>query len=91
MPTATVYATSMNGHEIELEFDKSLVVLNKAILRVDGQTVGAEYICYGERALSTRLADGTEVEVAVHSGMVGELTRAQVRTGQGSWLDLDPR
>jgi hypothetical protein len=26
--------------------------------------------------------------VAIHSGMVGELTRAQVRQADGSWSDL---
>jgi hypothetical protein len=83
-----VYGTTVNGHAVELEFDQSKIVLNKATLRVDGQDVRAEHIFYGERELSTSLSDGTSIEVAVHSGMVGELTRAQVRTGENSWVDL---
>ena len=38
--------------------------------------------------LRTTLDDGTEVVVAIHSGMVGELTRAQGRQADGSWSDL---
>jgi hypothetical protein len=91
MPFVAVYGTQVNGHEVELEFDQSRIVLNKATLRVDGQPVSSQHIFYGERDLTTSLADGTEITVAVHSGMVGELTRAQLRTGDGSWVDLARR
>jgi len=41
--------------------------------------------------LRTILDDGTKVVVAVGSGMVGELVRAQLEQADGSWLDLTPR
>lgn len=85
------YAGELGGHTVELEFDKTLVVLNKASLSVDGQLVDAELIHYGERELTAQLSDGTSIAVAVTSGMVGELTRAQVRNPDGSWVDLVPR
>ena len=85
------YAGELNGHAVELEFDKTLLVLNKASLSVDGRLVDAELIHYGERELTTQLADGTSIAVVVSSGMVGELTRAQLRLPDGSWVDLIPR
>lgn len=91
MPGTARYTSSINGHEVELGFDKTLVVLNRASLNVDGQPVDSELIMYGERELSTQLSDGTVVQVAVFSGMVGELTKAQLRSPDGSWVDLVPR
>ena len=91
MTRKAYYGSTLNGHDVELEFDKTMVVLNKATLTVDGEAVDSERIHYGERELSTRLADGTEVTVAVFSGMVGELTKAQLRADDGSWVDLAPR
>lgn len=91
MPRTARYGSTINGHDVELEFDKTLVVLNKASLTVDGQPVDSEMVMYGERELSTRLPDGTVVQVAVFSGMVGELTKAQLRSLDGSWVDLAPR
>ena len=85
------YFGELNGHAVELEFDKTLLVLNKASLSVDGRLVDAELIHYGERELTTQLPDGTSVSVAVTSGMVGELTRAQLRRPDGSWVDLVAR
>ena len=81
----------LSGHDVELEFDRRRIVINKAVLRVDGEVVDSTRIFYGERDLRTSLPDGTEISVAVHSGMGGELTRAQVREGDGSWRDLEPR
>ena len=92
MSLVSVFAgTTENGHEVELEFDRSKLVLNTARLRVDRREVDSENIFYGERELSTSLPDGTDILVALHSGMVGELTRAQLRTGDGSWVDLIQR
>jgi hypothetical protein len=85
------YAGTDAGHDIELEFDKSRVVVNKATLRVDGEVVDSARIVYGEQELRTTLEDGTDVVVALHSGMLGELTRAQLKQGDGSWRDLAER
>jgi hypothetical protein len=91
MSQMTRYGSTINGHDVELEFDKTLLVLNKASLTVDGQLVDSELIHYGERELNTQLPDGTSVTVAVFSGMVGELTKAQLQGEDGSWVDLAPR
>jgi hypothetical protein len=48
-------------------------------------------IVHGERELRTTLDDGTDVVVALHSGMLGELTRAQLRQADGGWMDLAER
>ena len=66
-------------------------MVNEATLRVDGQVVDSARIVYGEQELRTTLDDGTAVVVALHSGMLGELTRAQLKRDDGSWLDLAER
>jgi hypothetical protein len=85
------YAGTDSGHDIELEFDQRRVVVNKATLRVDGEVVDSARILYGEKELRTTLDDGTDVVVTLHSCMVGELTRAQLKRTDGSWLDLADR
>jgi hypothetical protein len=82
------YSAQHAGHEIELEFDKRRMVVNKAVLRVDGQEVDSARIFYGDSDLKTTLDDGTEIAVTLHSGMMGELTRAQLKRADGSWQDL---
>lgn len=81
----------LDGHDVELEFDKSRIVINKTVLRVDGEVVDGGRVFYGEKELKTTLADGTEVAVVLHSGMMGELDRAQLRRPDGSFVDLTPR
>jgi hypothetical protein len=85
------YAATEAGHDVELEFDRKRVVLNEAILRVDGEQVDAAKVFYGDKDVRTTLADGTEIAVRLHSGMMGELTRAQLRRPDGTWVDLEPR
>ena len=85
------YGIVHDGHDVELEFDKRLLVLNQARLSVDGLVVDSARIVYGERELTAALPDGRVVVVQVDSGMVGELTRAQLRRADGSWLDLRER
>jgi hypothetical protein len=84
----TRHTTTHEGHVITLVFDKDLVVLNQARLEVDGVQVDSTRVVYGERDLSTELDDGTVVKVRLHSGMLGELTRAQIRSGDDQWRDL---
>lgn len=88
MAGTTTYATTIGTQRVELEFDQRLVVMNRARLLVDGETVDSTRVVYGEKDLTTTLADGTEVALRLHSGMSGELTRAQVRRPDGSWEDL---
>lgn len=85
------YGATHGGHDIELEFDKRRLVLNEARLLVDGEVLDKAKIFYGDKELTATAPDGTEFAVAVDSGMVGEMTRAQLRTGDGSWTDLEER
>jgi signal transduction protein with GAF and PtsI domain len=85
------YGATCDGHDVELEFDKRRVVLNEARLVVDGEVVDKAKIFYGDKNLTATAQDGTEIVVAVDSGMVGELTRAQLRRADGSWIDLEER
>jgi hypothetical protein len=85
------YGTTLGTHDVELEFDQTLKVLNWARLRVDGAEVDRQNVFYGEKALSSALEDGTSIEVRLHSGMMGELTRAQLRGADGTWTDLAER
>ncbi len=91
MYTTTRYGATLGGHDVELEFDRRKVVLNTARLRVDGAEVDSTNVFYGEKQLTTKLADGSEVHVEVHSGMVGEPTRIQARGPDGTWTDLVER
>ena len=85
------YGVTHGGHDVELECDKRRVVLNEARLVVDGELVDKAKIFYGDKDLTTTARDGTEIVVAVDSGMIGELTRAQLRRPDGSWVDLEER
>lgn len=86
-----VYAADVRGHDVALEFDKKLLVLNRARLFVDGERVDDESVFYGDKTLTGPLGDGTTVTVRIDSGMVGELTSAQARRPDGSWIDLVER
>ncbi|MGL5819485.1 MAG: hypothetical protein ACRCYR_18125 [Phycicoccus sp.] len=85
------YGVSHAGHQIDIEFDKSRMVINQVRLFVDDAEVDRTNIWYGDKGLRATLADGTELEVVVHSGMVGELNRAQLRTGSDTFVDLTER
>lgn len=85
------YGTSYEGHDVELEFDKKLIVLNRATLRVDGEVVDRGQLVLGEDDLRTTTADGVEIVVRIGSGLVGELVRAQLRGPGSTWIDLDER
>lgn len=82
------YRGTIGGHPVELQFDKSLIVLNQARLLVDGEVLDEAKIFYGDKQLSATLADGTRIVIVVDSGMLGELTRAQLQQADGSWTDL---
>lgn len=72
-------------------FEKKRIVLNKARLFVDGKEVDQANMFYGDKKLTATTEDGTQIIVAVDSGMMGEMTRAQVREADGSWIDLEER
>jgi len=83
------YGTNVDGHDIHIVFKKSLVVLNRARLVVDGEEVDRAKVFYGDKQLEHTLPDGTAIVVTIESGMVGELTRAQLKRSDGSWVDLE--
>jgi len=86
-----VYATEVDGHDVAIEFDKKLLVVNRVRLYVDGAQVDEAKVVYGDKTLGTTTADGVRVEVTIDSGGGGELTRAQAKRSDGSWVDLEER
>ncbi len=88
MALVHTHTGTLAGHQISLEFDQKMLVMNRVRLSVDGQEVDEISVVYGEKELSTTLADGTEVVVHLHSGLVGELVRPQLRLADGTWADL---
>ena len=81
------FTASDNGHEIRLEFDNKLAFINRLRLYVDDELRDSENVWYGTKELRA-LVDGGEVEVRVHSGMVGEPDRPQLKRSDGSWTDM---
>lgn len=82
------YHGTIGGHTVELQFDKSLILVNEARLLLDGELLDKAKIFYGDKQLSATLDDGTRIVIVVDSGMLGELTRAQLQQADGSWTDL---
>ncbi len=81
----------MNGHDVAVEFNKALLVLNRARLYIDAEEVDRDHVLYGDKEPESALPDGTAVVVSIESGMIGELTKAQLRQPDGSWVDLEDR
>ncbi len=69
------YGMTYDGRDVELEFDKKLVVLNRARLRVDGELVDKANIYYGDKELTTTAGDGLEIVVTIDAGMYGRQSR----------------
>ncbi|MDO9409072.1 hypothetical protein [Patulibacter sp.] len=85
------YGATVDGHDVEVEFDKKLLALNRVRLYVDDAQVDDTNVFYGEKELRTTLPGGEDVLVQIDSGGVGELTRAQARRTDGAWVDLEER
>ena len=85
------YGALVEGHDVAIEFDKKLLVINRVRLFVDGSLVDSDKVWYGDKELSVSLDDGSAVSVVIDSGMVGELTRAQARRSDGTYVDLRER
>lgn len=77
------HGATIHGHEVELEFDKKLMVVNRPPLRVDGDVVDGANIVYGDVAVIATLDDGVQIEVKFDSWLGGELRHAQGRSGEG--------
>ncbi len=87
----TRYGAAYDNHNVGLEFDRKLIVLNEARLLIDGEVVDKKKIFYGDKNLTATAQDGAEIVIELHSGMVGELTRARLRRADGAWIDLEER
>ena len=85
------FATTEDGHEVVLEFDNKLAFINRIRLLVDGELLDSERVWYGTKELKATLGDGRELELRVHSGMVGEPDRPQIKRADGSWIDMPER
>ncbi len=87
----TRYGVSHDGHDVELQFDRRNPFMDTARLLVDGEVVDKQRRFYGEKELTTKAADGTEIVVSVDVGGFGELAGAKLRGADGTWIDLQPR
>jgi hypothetical protein len=67
------YKATTGGHEIEFEFDKTGVVVNRGRVFVDGDLVDQKLVHYGETNVRGRLPDGRDFRVDFGSGFVGQL------------------
>ena len=76
-----------NGQEIKLEFDNKLAFTNRLRLYVDGELLDSDSVFYGTKELRAPV-DGGEIEIRVHSGVVGEPDRPQLKRSDGSWADM---
>ena len=85
------YGAQYKGHDVELVFNKKLLVLNRAMLLVDGVEVDKERIFYGNRTLEATLEDGTTVRVEVTSGMAGELLHCSLVAEDGTAHPMQER
>jgi hypothetical protein len=81
------FTATDNGREIKLEFDNKLAFINRIRLYVDGELLDSDTIWYGTKELKASLASG-QIELRVHSGMVGEPDRPQLKKADGSWTDM---
>lgn len=73
------YGTTVDGTEVEIDFDRSLVVLNRITLLIDGRPVDRRSVFYGTTRLHGELlGEGAsrQVSVDVRSGVYGQLVEA---------------
>lgn len=85
------YATEYLGHDVELVFDKKLLVMNRAILIVDGVKVDSERMFFGQHELEVTLDDGTAIRVELVSGLAGEMAGAELVAADGTRQTLVER
>ena len=85
------YGTEYGSHDVEVVFNKKLIVLNRAFLMVDGREVDRERIFYGDHGLETTLDDGTHIRIELGSGLVGELTKCVLVEDDGTEHPLQER
>jgi hypothetical protein len=85
------YGAEVDGHDVAIEVDKKLMVLNRVRLYIDGKKVDEASVFYGDKTLEATTDTGFHVAVAINSGGAGALTRAQVKRPDGTWLDLQER
>lgn len=71
--TMQTYRADVDGHEIDFEFDRSGVVVNRGRLLIDGAKVDQSAVHYGESALHGELSDGRNFKIEFGSGFVGQL------------------
>jgi hypothetical protein len=74
------FATEHDGHRVELEWDPTLVVLNRIKLRIDGNVTDSTTAFYGTKSLRGQAGSET-VTVEIHSGWRGQMSRCTLHAG----------
>lgn len=81
------YRAAVGEHEINFEFDRSGVVINRGRLVVDGQQVAERAVVWGSTNVRGELPDGRTFTVEFASGSVGQLKRVELVL-EGERIDL---
>lgn len=75
------YKASVGEHEVEFEFDKTGVIINRGRLYVDGTEFDKRAVHFGESTLTGKLPDGRSFKVEFGSGFVGQLKFVELVLG----------
>lgn len=67
------YSAEVGGHQVEFEFDKSGVIVNRGRLYLDGSELDKRAVHWGDSTLTGKLPDGRPFKVEFGSGFVGQL------------------
>ncbi len=83
------YRAAFGEHEIDFEFDRSGVIVNRGRLLIDGVKVDQSAVHYGESAVHGQLDDGRGFKVSFGSGVVGQLKHVELRLGDET-IPMEP-
>jgi len=81
----------MNGHDVAVEFNKALLVLNRARLYIDAEEVDCENVLYGDKEPGAALPDGTAGRRLDRIGNDRRTHEGPAPQPDGSWVDLEDR
>jgi len=78
MYATKTYKASVGEHEVEFEFDKTGVIVNRGRLYLDGEELDSRAVHYGESTVRGKLPDGRAFKVEFGSGVVGQLKHVEL-------------
>jgi hypothetical protein len=81
------YRADVGGHEVNFEFDRTGVVVNRGRLIIDEREVDSRALFWGKSNVRGELRDGRAFTVEFESGAVGQLKNV-VLVLDGERIDL---